>query len=67
MIAASTWFVPTARAIASSVCIGLSVMRLDVEMLDAGDLLELIVRGRAERADRDRLVGDVLEFVQAPC
>ena len=35
-------------------------------MFDAGNLLELIARDRAKRADRDRLVGEVLEFMQAP-
>src|SRR6478735_4115304 len=37
----------------------------DVDMFDAGDLFQLIARDRAKRADRDCLVGDVIEFMQA--
>src|SRR6476620_6652762 len=37
---------------------------IDVDVLDAGNLLELIERGRAERTDGDRSVCQILEFVQ---
>lgn len=48
---------------ASSVFTGFTVTRL-MDFLDPCDLLQLIVRDRAQRIDRDCLAGDILEFLQ---
>ena len=65
MIAASTSLVATARTMASSVCIGFTVTRFMSNFLTRAICSELIVGGRAERVDRDRLAGEILEFLQA--